>query len=278
MKPSNIHMGGLHSWDKLVDIASNINSRRQSGANAQSVDGSQQFTGTRDMSEAVRLARDGWAKGTEQIAKTLDVLGTSEIVLPDWQLDVAGAFPCTPAFVAGEPECVWRRTDNLRDERRMTLVTPCGYPGMIDAKHAMNYAIGVAAVVRMLESQGIAVAVYSACISHDYTHGFVVRAHGEPMDLGKVAFSSHPSFLRRLNFAYIEQDKDIYSNSHCGYGGTTPESWGAERIRPLVGECGQLVILPLLWRGKDFATVEDSITAIQTAIQTAEQTVVGGGA
>jgi hypothetical protein len=67
-----------------------------------------EWTGTRNLAHALEMARDGWQDGANSISKALDSLPAGVEVLPDWSLDVHGAFPCIPEFLSGTPDCMWR--------------------------------------------------------------------------------------------------------------------------------------------------------------------------
>ena len=211
---------GMHSWH---DYTSKVaNTHRLAGANDNSSTQSERFTGTSSMSEALRLARDGWQQGANEIAQTLDKLPAAIEVLPDWQLDVAGSICNVPGFIAGEPECMWAMSSYRRTESRMVLAVPGGYPGHIPADSAMNYAKAIAAIVRGLEASGINPAVYSidtnSAHGTQFIWGVVVRDFGEPLDLAKIAFAYHPSFLRRIVFGWMERTAATIRATHASYG------------------------------------------------------------
>lgn len=252
---------GLSTWDSMVETAE----RRERGDQqplAQDASMSGEFDGcggkgTATLGEAIKLCKMGWQAGAELLARALDALPAGEEVLPDWQMDVAGAFPCVPAFIAGDPECVWHRQENRRIERRVLIAPPISYPAVIKDTQAMVYAKAVAAVVRAVEASGIQPAIYGICknkpvlpvgMHNDIImHAVCVRAFGDPLDLAKVAFSLHPSMLRRIHFAWRETHPvaaPIIGRN--GYG--SAQAHTVEDVRALLGDdigCPIAVLPPL---------------------------------
>lgn len=246
----NVNLG-LHSWHDFTSTAARrLSEPALPGASTESVTGNQEFTGTRNFEQAVKMAKSGWQDGAKRIAKTLDSLPPDFEVLPDWSMDVTGVICNVSAFTAGEPECMWRMSECKKSERRIALIVPAAYHSGIAATVAMNYAIGVAAVVRSLEASGINPAVYSIS-SHSWralaTYGIVVREFGEPLDLSKVAFAFHPSFLRRLVFGWLELNPAAVEAGIASEGYGQPCEVTAEQVREIAGtDIGNIVQLPSL--------------------------------
>lgn len=210
-----------------------------------------QWSGTPTMQDAIKLARYGWQAGTDAVLRELDSLPVATDVLPDWSLDAGGSFPCVPAFLSGEPECIWRLTDGRKAERRMTLVIPAGFSARIEGEQSLTYATAVAAVLRNIEASGVSVALKATVASvgnHNktmYLKSFTVRDHGEPFDVSKVAFAAHPSFARRIGFAWREQDADAAPHIGCdSYGFSLPEHWLLSNLGAHLGDCGLVVLAP----------------------------------
>lgn len=267
---------GIHSWrDFVATAARRATEPELDGAGDASVSGPSSFTGTQDIQAAVKMANEGWPEGANKITKALDTLPPSSEVLPDWMLDVSGSICNVPAFIAGEPECMWNMSECRRAEHRVSLVVPAGYPGMIDADTAMTYAIAVAANVRSLEASGLNVAVYSMA-SHAGTetgtianYGVVIREFGEPLDLAKVAFSFHPSWLRRLVFAWLELNPDalMAGVANSGYG--LHRELTKDQVREVAGEdIGSVIVLPSIPQlGRAADDIELAIAGLQVSIE-----------
>lgn len=248
---------GHHSWhDFLAVAAKRVSGPAVPGAGDSSMDSLSDFRGTRTLQEAIDMAVKGWQDGAKAIAKVLDTLPPSAEVLPDWSLDVAGSICNVPAFIAGEPECMWRMSECKRDEHRVTLIVPGTYNGGIRPSDAQRYATAIAAVVRALEASGINPAVYSLSVTVKHrirvVSSVAVREFGEPLDLAKVAMAFHPAFLRRIEFAWREMNPEavragVASNGYGQSGHPT-----TDEIMALLGDVGYVAIAP---------PVEDAVTA-----------------
>lgn len=244
---------GHHSWHDYVSTAAKrITQKGAYGSDDRSTESDDgDFFGTPTLQHAVNLAINGWQEGAKAIAKTLDSLPPSQEVLPDWMLDVAGSIVNVPAFITGEPECMWRMSECKRNEHRVTLVIPGTYSGGVNQAGAQRYATAIAAVVRALEASGINPAVYSMPVS--IGHGgrgdrvissISVREFGEPLDLAKVAMAFHPSFLRRIQFAWREITPAAASAGIGGDGYGRADVPTREEITSLLGDVGYVVLVP----------------------------------
>lgn len=254
---------GPHTWrDFTTRAAERLTKEPVAGADKGSTTHGESFSGTPDLRAAMKLAREGWQAGAKAIAKALDSLPPESQSLPDWQLEAAGAFPCVPAYLTGEPECMFRFNDGARSERRLAFVVPHSYGGGITPDEAQQYAMAVAALVRAAEASGIESAVYSMSCSagKDYgysvscqlvTYSIAIREFGEPLDLAKVAFAFHPSFYRRVGFAWRERTPEavaagVASGGYGASGNTTLEHLRQCAKVGNVGEGSPVAILPPL--------------------------------
>lgn len=207
-----------------------------------------EWFGTPTLRDALELAKDGWHEGTRQIAAQLDSLIPPAEGSPQWELQAAGVMVCIPAYLTGDMECMWRQEPETSAERRVTLITQLGYPAMLSAQHVMNYGIAVTAIMRGLEASGVSPALYAmhACTVRGdaglYFHGVMIRQHGEPLDLAKIAVSMHPCFSRRLDFAYREQSEGLAPIGRVGYGHHGSRPW--RHVDSAIPECGYRIVMP----------------------------------
>lgn len=234
---------------------------------------------TATMQEAIGLMRNGWHTGVQTVMATLDMLPAAEDVLPDWSLEAAGAFPCVPAFLSGEPECIWRMQDYRKAEQRLTMVVPGSLPERVAGDTALRYAAAVAAVARMIEANGISVAIIAVTASKSrqnetlYINSVYVREHGEPFDLSKIAFSVHPSFARRISWAWREQQPDVARNIGSDtYGSFDAGAWNMKTLGAHVGDAGIVAVVkhPANFPASgSTATVEEMISCIRADVDSA---------
>lgn len=105
----------------------------------------------------------------------------------------------------------------------------------------MEYAKALAAVTRAVEASGVDIAI--CAITHGIrvggrtsaTYGVMVREFGEPMDLSKVAFAFHPSFFRRICFAWHELSKEAETVGFADPALTKPQGLTDEVIDLVLG-------------------------------------------
>lgn len=224
------------------------------------------FHATPNLQAAIDLATNGWQAGAAGISTFLDSLPATADVLPDWTLEAVGSFPCIPAYLSGEPECMWRRQAEIRAERRLSVVVSATFGGSVEQESAQRYATAVTAVVRSLEASGIEPAVYAVNTTDpDTAYAITVRDFGTPLDLSRVAFAFHSDFLRRVQFAWqemtpaaIARGKGYGTYGHCG---TTTK----EIVRHLLGDIGYTTIIPAL-NQLQYKDTEGMIKAISESI------------
>lgn len=240
---------GYQTWDEFVAKASRRLTEPTLGTDDATKSGNAAFYGA-EYREALRMAKDGWPAGASQIAQALDSLNPPEQPTPEWNLEVAGAFPCVPEYLTGSPECMFRQTEGTRPDHRLTLVVPTSYPGAVRAHQIQNYAAAIAAITRMLETQGISVAIYrvfsglSIDKQSQLIQAHAVREHGEPLDLGKIAFAFHPAMFRRLNFAWWDVDKEAASIGLAdGLRGRTMDL-DDDAVKMLLPDLGSFIRMP----------------------------------
>lgn len=242
---------GLHTWhDFAAKAAERLTNAPLPGAASSSASNDLSFSDGVLLDGAVRMANDGWPEGAKVLSDALDSLPPESDVRPDWATDVCGAFPCVPALVAGDPECMWNMSGE-RGYRQVALIVPMSYSASVDAKQVSIYAQAVAAIARSIEASGVDVAIYSVHHGQNrnnerYTgaHAVMVRQFGEPLDLAKVAFAFHSAFLRRLSFAWRERNPEAIKIKLADDTYGSPRPVTADIVRTVCGEVGQNVILP----------------------------------
>lgn len=222
---------------------------------------------------AAKAAISGWPEGAQEIDAELDKL-PPESPLIDWLLDVHGYRPCIEAYMAGDPACMWHQSEDAGSKRRVVLAAP--FMIMARTPHAFmqRYAKAIAIVTRAIEAKGIDVAVVGLGIAYSnrggsesrFRIGVTVRNFGEYLDLGKVAFAFHPTFFRRLGFAWAELSKEAAPvwGSH-GYGLHPPGDKALEiredDVRALMGEVDvPVVALPRAGNLSGRESVDELVT------------------
>lgn len=215
---------GLHTWHDFVDTAAKrLREPQISGYGASTaVHRGYEWDLGIDLAKAVKMAKEGWPEGVKNISAQLDKLPPESEVLPEWEMSVAGAICNVPAFIAGEPECMFALNDCRRHARRIALALDGVFAAAVNATAVRNYATAVAATARYLEASGIDVALYNvntADIVAPTIYGIIIKDLGEPLDVAKVAFGFHPAFFRRIGFAWREITPAACSAKICGQSG-----------------------------------------------------------
>lgn len=180
------------------------------------------FFGSKDFDEALQLARYGWQRGREALGKLAAQAGqyVQEHAAESWELDVAGAFPLVPAYLSGDPLCMFRLEENQEELASpiVHLVVNITAPSNVKKESIYNYGAALLAFVDSLENQGTRVEIDFFCAVKHTTKtkksphlaletlvavkGKDASAH---LDLNKFAFClAHSSFLRRFFFKYLE--------------------------------------------------------------------------
>lgn len=190
---------------------------------------------------AIRAMRDGWQDGAKQVDAVLATMPEAEALADAWNLEAAGRFPCVPAFLSGDPECMWQTTEMEGTKPRICLVVSACYHCGIEPNEVLRYGAAIAATLRALEARGHGVAIYSIDSRAGYSgttvsQAVIVRDFGELLDTSVVAFAFHPSFLRRILFANSELTPDFASNGLASSGYGMPRAVGLETAAKCLGE------------------------------------------
>lgn len=195
---------------------------RTPGAGAGSDDGNVAFRGTDSLAAAVDLARRGWSEGAKRAAQG-DSLAVGADPAPYWGPDVVGIIPIMGAYMAGDPEHMLAPSAGEREQQRIRLILPAAYPHNITVAQATQYAYAATGLVRQLEASGVSVAItLLRAVSRSgtvYVTQIALREYGDVLDIDRVAFAlGHPSFLRRITFAWVETIPEYAPVAFGGYG------------------------------------------------------------
>lgn len=241
---------GHYGWDEFVSRAANGSA--VAGSSHYSRNDNDDWAGA-SFQNAIEYAQHGWHDGVTLVQANLDRLPPSADVIPDWNLNVGGSICNVPAFIAGEPECMWQMSDEKRSERRISLVVNSFISAVIGKEAGIAYASAVAALIRGLEASGINTAVYVINPTKDASgstrdnvaaYAVTVREFGEPLDIARMAFAFHPASYRRVHFAWQETKSEVikYGLGNGGYG--RPVQINSALVHKMLGDVGYVAILP----------------------------------
>lgn len=234
------------------------------------------FYATNSFDEAVQMALyTGWPEGREMLSDSLATIVPTNQYVVHHEMDVAGSYPVVPFYCAGDPACMINiETETHRQARPIIRID---YNHMnawyITPKTMMNRGAAVLSLALSLEAAGYAteLRIIANTQSYDYDHkrragmtqvqrySIVYKEAGEPLDLDRAAFAlAHPSCMRRLGFAIMEQVPEMeYTFGPHGYGSCT-----GEPNDPTSGKPGGAIFIPPV-QGQE--TPEQSKAAVEKA-------------
>ena len=175
---------------------------------------SESFSGSPDMSSAIKMAVEGWPDGAARAAKIRDRINASHPTMRRMtRYSVAGALPNIGRYLSGNPACMRVMTsDKSRQRPIMTLIASVTANVMIEANQLLWRAAVVAAIVDAVEGAGFACEVIAVSNSeaNGVNQAVLVNAKNshQPADISRLAYSlGHPSFFRRLCWVPIVENE-----------------------------------------------------------------------
>lgn len=222
------HRKQFASWGEFLEFAENRKAVSRFQNSRSTGEHRTEWTGTRNLQEALNLARYGWAEGETRARKIADVLFervTNLIEREDMVHDVVGNSLDISAYLNDDPEC-WTRQESHIEEGRAVRIFRLVYnnhaSASISADTLMAKGAAIAALVRALEYAGHRVEVQCLPFVISDAPGYEARVLLKPaeqdMDFGRMVFAlAHPSTFRRLGFSCFEADP-LMSEVGSGYG------------------------------------------------------------
>lgn len=209
-----------------------------------------EWFGTRNYSEAIQLAKDGWLGVDETVRKIANgIIGPLGSLMPsiEWERDLTGEAVDIASFLSGEPECYLTPNERLVTGNRIfrVLVPYAGHCGIGPKAFHLLGALTVA-LCELVEKSGHQTEVIiceEANNSKSFKMACLIKEAGQPLDVPLLAFQvGHPSMLRRLRFRLMEGDelaKELGAEPGGGYGHphyafTTDGSFEADIVCPTV--------------------------------------------
>src|SRR5580765_1882361 len=185
-------------------------------------DGHDRFDWTGESwTESIRYAHNG---GTESSVPAAEAMmariqaNLPETITRRWMLEHAGAFPCVPAFLSGEPESMWALADTPTESSPVrvfiasTSSAAVGYEDLIQRGCACLALVMLASRTRPVELYS-----YAHCAERLRKPGrgdaFIVqRLQSHPIMLSEVSYVlTSAGWARNLTYAFLSE-KLGYSN------------------------------------------------------------------
>lgn len=172
--------------------------------------------GSRDMAEALDLARNGWRKGVENAARVVDMINVDHALQKRRKHAIAGGSVNVGRLLTGNPAHM-RKRPKLPGKRVITLFVENTASSSINVECLIIRAAICAAIADVLEQQGYSCEIVACTMQFWSTSPYAqtavtVKQSGEKLNLEDVTFAlGHPSFLRRFNFACVSQCDELQS-------------------------------------------------------------------
>ena len=216
------------------------------------------------------LYRGGWIDGLREARGQLDrYVATRREATPQssFDLDVVGAIPCVPAYLAGEPECMYRQDTVPAPVEIVDLIIDISASADIDAADMMRRGVAVWQTIRRIEAAGKRVrAIASLNVAvPEYRYrsqiNIELKKEGRQIDASRLVYAvAHPAFLRRQLFCAFERD-----DSGFDYLRAIGESHGYGGVVDLARERPSQIILPGVNSGRR-RTVAEWVAVFEGAV------------
>lgn len=205
--------GGFSSLGKLVEfiealpIYSSANSRDTAWLRS---DGN--WYGTKNMTEALDFARNGWAYGSEKAKEAMEVIESDHAETKKRDYSVAGGHTNVGRLLSGNPLNMKTRT-RQPSRKVITLYVELVMSAGIDQEKAIIRAAAIGAIADELENAGYSCEIIAVNSSKVYQVTVVLKRAGEALNINDLVFAlGHPSMLRRLCFAFAACDFVMIGN------------------------------------------------------------------
>lgn len=227
-KKNGVHHASYEffSYDQFVETVHEIE-QNPLQSNASETKGAS-WSGTKDYQQALDFSIRGWTSGAKSMRKMYEE--TMEEYFEPLQssgLDMAGAYPIVPEYLAGEEACMVN-PDLSRRVPTCNILLDIGFHSGISDDDIMFRGMCVLAMVDDAEQMGISCAItinsnatYSKFV--EYMMTAPIKSYGQHYDLDRCAYNIvNPSILRRLDFRLKEatdpKETDGIHMGRNGYG------------------------------------------------------------
>ncbi len=219
----------VHRFNSLAEAA------RFAGENPEPKSSAKEATewaGTASLPEAVNLAVDGWHDVRPEVQRLFDSLESQLSLALDEQYairyDYSGDSVDMGRYVSGDPECMMDYV--TEPQARMGKVVRLHVAGIassyVSAEQIRARGVAVCALVDVLHKMGVGIELWTEqCYQHPFkdskAYSMLVKLHdsADMLDIDDIMFAiAHPSMLRRIGFAGVEQMEWAKDYVGSGYG------------------------------------------------------------
>ncbi|NLZ47000.1 MAG: hypothetical protein GX896_09955 [Clostridiales bacterium] len=189
-----------------------------------SKEGTYYFTKTESYEEARELLVNGWEEKAKDLTKKLNSKPIMNDTRNKMVYDVVGFQPSVPRYLQGIPQNMFNsKKIATKKTKILNVVKLISYVSHTPADKIEEESVKALRIVQLLEQQGFKCNLYVHCMteSDGRVPAFELKLKNaaDRLNISKVAFPLvHPSFLRRINFAWAERSEIITKGHVHGYG------------------------------------------------------------
>lgn len=210
----------------------------ESSHTAESANGN--FYGTESYEEACGLMLNGWDSGASDVSKIMLDRAKEYERVKRLSLDYAGAVPCVPAYLSGSPANMIAIRKRPAHTPVITLCYNLSVTSNVTSSEILLHSAKLLNVIRGLEAGGCKINLYTGMFAKNRNNVacYIVKIKDsrEPFNVLNMAYPlTHPSFLRRQGFAYIERCGVDYFNGWDNYGSVVDNLAKQEKITKSIG-------------------------------------------
>lgn len=173
------------------------------------------------MTEAVKIARQGWQEGVERALDMIDRLSLANPRIRRRKASLAGGSVNVGRMLSGDPAHMIRRPKQP-GRKAVTFFVEAGCSASVSAEKMAHRAAAIGAMIDIMEQAGYSCTIVATDTSiggsgtAKYQLAVNVKEAGERLNLSDLMFAlGHPSFLRRFSFAACCTADEARSIWHC---------------------------------------------------------------
>ena len=172
--------------------------------------------GTKNMKEALSLAKNGWSDGIELYENVLEELTVEHALNKKRSHSLTGGQVSVGRMLSGNPKHMNKRTKQP-SKKTVTLFVETYMTSGVTALNAAIRAATIAAIADLTEANGYScelVAVLTTSVTGGQTKpgaqaAVTLKSAGERLNISDVIFAlGHPSFFRRMLFGAVGSSEE----------------------------------------------------------------------
>jgi hypothetical protein len=179
--------------------------------------GGRDWRGTDSWEETMNLVKYGWPEGRKNLTKAINIFIQEQrySLNPFLSLDVCGAFPNVPRYVAGDPTHMFNYVREIKGSVKViNLIAYVTSSASVSGQEKINWGAALVSIIDNLETTGYSINmlwVSASKPSRGYDGPNVILSYdlkpaGTYLDYDKLSFwLINPSTLRRIELSFKER-------------------------------------------------------------------------